>query len=99
MTRNSAARYVILEVPNNVALIDCRHVGSRCTQQVHVTALSASASTIVLRLKACRPDPGRRLRYTLRDAWRNYALKLTLKPVIDWGQDGATGAVMELEVA
>jgi len=33
----------------------------------------------------------------LRDAWRNYSLKLTLKPVIDWEQDGATGAVLELE--
>lgn len=33
----------------------------------------------------------------LRDAWQDYAVKLTLKPVVDWEQDGHTGAVMELE--
>jgi len=38
-----------------------------------------------------------KLELALHDAWRNYALKLTLKPVIDWEQDGATGAVTELE--
>jgi hypothetical protein len=38
-----------------------------------------------------------KLELALRDVWRNYALKLTLKPVIDWEQDGATGAVTELE--
>ena len=36
----------------------------------------------------------------LRDIWRKiYSLKLTLKPVIDWVQDGKTGAVGELEGA
>jgi hypothetical protein len=38
-----------------------------------------------------------KLELALRDAWRNYGIKLTLKPVIDWEQDGLTGAVMELE--
>jgi hypothetical protein len=34
----------------------------------------------------------------LRDVWRKaYSLKLTAKPVIDWEQDGKTGAVVELE--
>jgi hypothetical protein len=34
----------------------------------------------------------------LRDVWRKaYSLKLTAKPVIDWEQDGKTGAVAELE--
>ena len=36
----------------------------------------------------------------LRDVWRKaYSLKLTAKPVIDWEQDGKTGAVAELEGA
>jgi hypothetical protein len=36
----------------------------------------------------------------LRDIWRKvYSLKLTVKPVIDWVQDGKTGAVAELEGA
>jgi hypothetical protein len=36
----------------------------------------------------------------LRDVWRKvYSLKLTAKPVIDWVQDGKTGAVAELEGA
>ncbi len=34
----------------------------------------------------------------LRDVWRKaYSLKITAKPVIDWVQDGKTGAVAELE--
>jgi hypothetical protein len=34
----------------------------------------------------------------LRDVWRkDHSLKLTAKPVIDWEQDGKTGAVAELE--
>ena len=34
----------------------------------------------------------------LRDVWRTvYSLKFTAKPVIDWEQDGKTGAVGELE--
>jgi hypothetical protein len=34
----------------------------------------------------------------LRDVWRKaYSLKFTAKPVIDWVQDGKTGAVAELE--
>jgi len=36
----------------------------------------------------------------LRDVWRKlYSLKLTAKPVIDWVQNGKTGAVAELEGA
>lgn len=36
----------------------------------------------------------------LRDLWRKvYSLKLTAKPVIDWVQNGKTGAVGELEGA
>src|SRR5262249_23453591 len=36
----------------------------------------------------------------LRDVWHKvYSLKLTAKPVIDWVQDGKTGAVGELEGA
>ena len=38
-----------------------------------------------------------KLELGLRDDWRNYTLKLTLKPVIDWEQSGQTGAVTELE--
>jgi len=38
-----------------------------------------------------------KLELGLRDTWRNYSLKLTLKPVIDWEQSGQTGAVTELE--
>lgn len=35
----------------------------------------------------------------LRDVWeKKYWLKLTPKPVIDWEQDGKTGAVLELEI-
>jgi hypothetical protein len=51
-------------------------------------------------------DPERKdVNYTkfelaLRDVWRKvYSLKLTAKPVIDWVQDGKTGAVAELEGA
>ena len=33
----------------------------------------------------------------LRDVWGDYSVKLTLKPVIDWEQNGQTGAVTELE--
>ena len=51
-------------------------------------------------------DPERKdINYTkfelaLRDAWRKvYSLKFTAKPVIDWVQDGKTGAVAELEGA
>ena len=51
-------------------------------------------------------DPERKdINYTkfelaLRDIWRKvYSLKLTVKPVIDWVQDGKTGAVAELEGA
>ena len=36
----------------------------------------------------------------LRDVWRKlYSLKLTAKPVVDWVQNGKTGAVAELEGA
>jgi hypothetical protein len=38
-----------------------------------------------------------KLELALRDRWKNYTLTLTLKPVVDWEQDGATGAVTELE--
>ena len=39
-----------------------------------------------------------KLELALRDTWRKlYSLKLTLKPVIDWVQDGKTGAVAEVE--
>jgi hypothetical protein len=38
-----------------------------------------------------------RLELAVRDRWKNYTLSLTLKPVVDWEQDGATGAVTELE--
>jgi len=38
-----------------------------------------------------------KLELALRDGWKNYTLTLTLKPVVDWEQDGATGAVTELE--
>jgi hypothetical protein len=35
----------------------------------------------------------------LRDIWeKKYWLKLTPKPLIDWEQDGKTGAVLELEI-
>jgi hypothetical protein len=35
----------------------------------------------------------------LRDTWRNrFWIKLTPKPVLDWEQDGKTGAVGELEL-
>jgi hypothetical protein len=35
----------------------------------------------------------------LRDVWeKKYWLKLTPKPLIDWEQDGKTGAVLELEI-
>src|SRR5262249_38648521 len=51
-------------------------------------------------------DPERKdINYTkfelaLRDVWHKvYSLKLTAKPVIDWVQDGKTGAVGELEGA
>ncbi|HEY7240521.1 MAG TPA: hypothetical protein VH600_15205 [Burkholderiales bacterium] len=51
-------------------------------------------------------DPERKdINYTkfelaLRDVWRKvYSLKFTAKPVIDWVQDGKTGAVAELEGA
>jgi len=51
-------------------------------------------------------DPERKdINYTkfelaLRDLWRKlYSLKLTAKPVIDWVQNGKTGAVGELEGA
>lgn len=51
-------------------------------------------------------DPDRKdINYTkfelaLRDVWRKvYSLKFTVKPVIDWVQDGKTGAVGELEGA
>jgi hypothetical protein len=41
-----------------------------------------------------------KLELALRDVWRKaYSLKLTAKPVIDWEQDGKTGAVAELEGA
>jgi hypothetical protein len=41
-----------------------------------------------------------KLELALRDVWRKvYSLKLTAKPVIDWVQDGKTGAVAELEGA
>ena len=41
-----------------------------------------------------------KLELALRDIWRKaYSLKLTAKPVIDWVQDGKTGAVAELEGA
>jgi hypothetical protein len=39
-----------------------------------------------------------KLELGIRDSWRQtYSLKLTFKPVIDWQQDGRTGAVAELE--
>lgn len=39
-----------------------------------------------------------KLELALRDVWRKlYSLKFTAKPVIDWVQDGKTGAVGELE--
>jgi hypothetical protein len=38
-----------------------------------------------------------KLELALRDLWRAYSIKLTAKPVIDWEQDGKTGAVVELE--
>jgi len=39
-----------------------------------------------------------KLEFALRDSWRkDYSLKLTAKPVIDWEQDGRTGAVAEVE--
>lgn len=41
-----------------------------------------------------------KLELALRDVWRKlYSLKLTAKPVIDWVQDGKTGAVAEVEGA
>jgi hypothetical protein len=39
-----------------------------------------------------------KLELALRDIWRkDYSLKLTAKPVIDWQQHGKTGAVAEIE--
>ncbi|HEY2559379.1 MAG TPA: hypothetical protein VGI48_06700 [Caldimonas sp.] len=41
-----------------------------------------------------------KIELAVRDAWRSdFSLKLTLKPVIDWKQDGNTAAVAELEGA
>ena len=63
-----------------------------------------SFSPQVQQLVSVAGDPERKdINYTklelaLRDTWRKlYSLKLTLKPVIDWVQDGKTGAVAELE--
>ncbi len=49
-------------------------------------------------------DPNRtdinytKLEIGLRHSWWNkYIVKLDLKPVIDWQQDGPTGAIAELE--
>jgi len=65
-----------------------------------------SFSPQVQQLVSVAGDPERKdINYTklelaLRDTWRKlYSLKLTLKPVIDWVQDGKTGAVAELEGA
>jgi hypothetical protein len=62
-----------------------------------------SVAPLIQQVVSVAGDPSRKdINYTklelaLHDGWRNYALKLTLKPVIDWEQDGATGAVTELE--
>lgn len=49
-------------------------------------------------------DPARKdvnytkVELTLRDLWDRNWVKLTLKPIADWEQDGKTGAVAEVEV-
>jgi len=61
-------------------------------------------STQVQQVVSVAGDPERKdINYTklelaLRDVWRKlYSLKFTAKPVLDWVQDGKTGAVGELE--
>jgi len=67
------------------------------------TSHKVSFAPLIQQVVSVAGDPTRedinytKLELALRDVWLNYALKLTLKPVIDWEQDGATGAVTELE--
>ena len=63
-----------------------------------------SSGALVEQLVSVAGDPDTKdINYTkfelsVSDAWReDYSLKLTLKPAIDWVQDGKTGAVAELE--
>lgn len=64
-----------------------------------------SVSPLVKQVVSVAGDEDRKdINYTkfelaLRETWRNqFWLKLTPKPVVDWQQDGKTGAVGELEV-
>lgn len=78
-----------------------RPLGSiRTESSVHRFALG----TLVEQIVSVAGDPDTKdINYTkfelsASDVWReDYSLKLTFKPVIDWVQDGNTGAVAELE--
>lgn len=70
------------------------------SSEVHRLSFSPQIQQVV----SLAGDPDRKdINYTklelaLRDIWRAaYSMKLTLKPVVDWTQDGKTGAVAELE--
>ena len=67
------------------------------------TTHKVSFSPLIQQVVSVAGDESRKdINYTkvelaLRDAWRDYSVKLTVKPVIDWEQGGQTGAVTELE--
>lgn len=82
--------FTIVPIPLNESL-----------SQLHKTTVSPLVKQVV---SVAGDEDRKDINYTklelsLRDTWRNRLwLKLTPKPVVDWEQDGKTGAVGELEI-